>query len=190
MASVNISEGQSMFDLAIQKLGSCEAAFELALENGLSFTDELTPGTTIQLIGIKNKAVADYFNGKGIAPATYAESPSSQIENIEVIYWSNDFEEVRGMRVSERQSIYDIAIQLGGDLEAVMELALINGLSITDELSAGQLVQVPEILNADTVNYFQLKGIVPETAGIEIDESLPILEGIGYWAIDVDFVVS
>lgn len=191
MASIHVAENQSLFDIAIQRLGSTEAVFELAILNGLSITDELAAGSLIDLPEAWNKSsVADYFKNKNLVPATFQESAGSQIENIQVIYWTNDFEEKTGMRVSERQSMFDVAMQTSGSFEAVFELALLNGISITDELVAGQLLQLPAVLNSDNVNYYALKKIVPETVGTEIDESLPVLEGIGYWAIGVDFVVS
>ena len=190
MASIHVAENQSLFDVAIQRLGSTEAVFELALLNGLSITDELAAGNVINLPEAWNKSVADYFKNKNLVPATFQESASSQSENIQVIYWTNDLDEKTGMRVSDRQSMFDVAMQTSGSFEAVFELALLNGISITDELVAGQLLQLPAVLNSDNVNYYALKKIVPETVGTEIDESLPVLEGIGYWAIGVDFVVS
>lgn len=190
MTSFKTSERQSFFDVAIQKLGSCEAAFALALENGLSLTDELTPGTSLELPAKRNNKVADYFRKLNVAPATYAESASSQSENIEVIYWSNALKRQTGVRVSEKQSLFDVAIQKGGSFESVMELALLNGLSITDSLLPGQQLELPVAIDNDVVNYFSSKGIVPETTSIESDDSVPVLEGIDYWGIEVDFIVS
>lgn len=59
-------ENQSLFDVAIQESGSVMAAFDWALKNGNSITDELEPG--LQLIPSEsdfiNTDVARYFKGK------------------------------------------------------------------------------------------------------------------------------
>lgn len=59
-------ENQSVLDVAIQEDGSVMAFFEWALKNGLSITDELTPGQ--QLVSpnssFRNAEIANYFKGK------------------------------------------------------------------------------------------------------------------------------
>lgn len=59
-------ENQSVFDVAVQESGSVLAAFDWALKNGLSLTDDLEPGQ--QLISPNsnfiNADVAGYFKGK------------------------------------------------------------------------------------------------------------------------------
>lgn len=59
-------ENQSVFDVAVQESGSVLAAFDWALKNGLSLTDDLEPGQ--QLISPNsdffNTDVAGYFKGK------------------------------------------------------------------------------------------------------------------------------
>lgn len=68
------------------------------------------------------------------------------------------------IRVSDKQSILDVAIQLLGSVEAAFSLALLNGLSITDELYPGQLLILPTAYNADIANYYADRGIVTATA--------------------------
>ncbi len=41
-------EGQSLLDLALQECGSIEAAFDMAVQNGLSVTSELTSGQLLE----------------------------------------------------------------------------------------------------------------------------------------------
>lgn len=59
-------ENQSVFDVAVQESGSVLAAFDWALKNGLSLTEDLAPGQ--QLISPSsdfiNADVAGYFKGK------------------------------------------------------------------------------------------------------------------------------
>lgn len=190
MASYNISERQSFFDIAIQKLGSPEAAFQLAIANGLSLTDELVPGSSIELPEVWDSKVVDYFGKSNLSPATFADSASVQQDNVQVMYWSSDLKKQTGIRVSEKQSLFDVAIQKGGSFEAVMELAILNGLSITESLTPGQQLELPTVIDNDVVNFFSSQGIVPETTTNESEDSITVLEGIDYWAVEVDFIVS
>ncbi len=66
MTNTNVTEGQSLLDVAIGLLGSTARLFDLADANGLAVTDPLTPG---QLLSIPdpNTANADlvaYFSKK------------------------------------------------------------------------------------------------------------------------------
>ena len=69
------------------------------------------------------------------------------------------------------QSLFDIAIQVYGSVAYVFELAVANGISITDELTAGQQIEVPEIeVESKGVQaYFLANGIKPATAIIKDD---------------------
>lgn len=70
------------------------------------------------------------------------------------------------MVVLNRQSLFDLAIQIFGDVRAAFDLAEANGLSITDEVAAGQKLVVPESLykEEDIQRYYKSKGILPATA--------------------------
>lgn len=94
------------------------------------------------------------------------------------------------MWVLDNQSLFDIAIQECGGIEAMFSIAELNELAITDALTPGREMLVPEFMNKQIANYYRLKNLKPAT-GISV-ETLDELreEGIGYWAIEVDFVVS
>lgn len=68
--NVTVQDNQSIIDLAIQHCGSAEAAFDLAALNGISITDELAAGQTLQLPDVANKDIAKYYFDRGIVPAT------------------------------------------------------------------------------------------------------------------------
>lgn len=89
------------------------------------------------------------------------------------------------------QSLLDIAIQHTGAVENTFALAVANGLSLTDDLPAGTEIKLPDSVNkdSDVLNYYSAKSIQPATAVIMLPEA-ERLEGIGYWAISVDFKVS
>lgn len=70
--------------------------------------------------------------------------------------------------VSERQNFFDLALQHCGDVSAVFQLALQNGLSVTDALAPAQPVSLTGPVNADVVRYYTVKGIKPAT-DVELD---------------------
>lgn len=70
-------------------------------------------------------------------------------------------------KVYENQNLLDIAIQLYGNAQCAFALALANGLTITDDLVAGQLLQLPENLSFQNIaiaNYYSQNAIKPATA--------------------------
>ena len=77
------------------------------------------------------------------------------------------------MIVLNGQSLFDIAVQSCGSAEAAFEIAAMNDMAITDDLSSGQEVTAPNPSfggelqrNAAVVNYYRTNEIVPAT-GLE-----------------------
>ena len=93
------------------------------------------------------------------------------------------------VKVLSRQSVFDLAIQVSGSAESAFELAMLNGLSVTDSLTVGSDLIAPEIINRIVHNFYTVNQIKPAT-DYTINEPTPELEGIDYWAIEIDFVVS
>lgn len=93
------------------------------------------------------------------------------------------------MKVLQGQSLFDIAIQTAGSVEAAFDLAFLNGISVTDDIPAGFQLELPPIVNKSIADYYVNKGIKPATA-LELSQVPQVLEGVGYWAIDIDFVVN
>ncbi len=94
-------------------------------------------------------------------------------------------------KVITKQSLLDVAIQQCGDATAVFNLAVLNGLSVTDDLKVGQIIESNEVVDVDVEKYYRLRNIKPATAFSDADKVLTAKnEGIGYWAIEVDFIVQ
>ena len=87
---LRVLDRQSIFDLAVQALGSVEAAFALALENGLSLTEDLTAGQPVIIAGEKSKAIADYYTAKQLKPATGITLEEQKQEGID--FWGIEFD--------------------------------------------------------------------------------------------------
>jgi len=71
MQTIKAGIGQSIFDLAIQHMGSVEAAFDIAHANGLAVDAALTPGQQLKIAeGVANRMMVDYYTRNNIHPAT------------------------------------------------------------------------------------------------------------------------
>jgi hypothetical protein len=95
-------------------------------------------------------------------------------------------------KILHNQSILDMAIQHTGTVENSFAIAISNGISISDALSAGLTLDVPDSIqkNTDVYEYFTVKEIKPATAKTEENTEIPTLKGIGYMRIGGDFKVS
>tara|TARA_R100000306_G_C4376675_1_gene142229 strand:- start:2253 stop:2540 length:288 start_codon:yes stop_codon:yes gene_type:complete len=76
MRLIKVLSGQTVFDIALQELGSAVGVLDIALLNGISITETLTPGQTLNVPDyvLEKNVVAD-FKKNGIRPAT-ADSDS------------------------------------------------------------------------------------------------------------------
>lgn len=93
--------------------------------------------------------------------------------------------------VIAKQNLLDLALQECGDVRAVFDIALANNISVTDVLFAGMELTIPESEFTQTQirNYYLGKGrrVATEYTSEQI---APIPEGIGYWMINIDFIVQ
>jgi len=68
------------------------------------------------------------------------------------------------MKVLSRQSVFDLAIQQCGCIEAAFDIAQLNNISITDDLLPGQELLMPTAVDTKTATYYAINGITPATA--------------------------
>lgn len=85
--------------------------------------------------------------------------------------------------VQPGQTLPDIAIQYCGDLAAWPSIASLNGLNITDVIEAGMSLMIPQPIKKNIVEAFANKGVVPASGS-------NALEGIDYWMVLYEFIVS
>ncbi|MFT3750973.1 MAG: hypothetical protein QM768_21850 [Agriterribacter sp.] len=95
---------------------------------------------------------------------------------------------MRVVKVLYQQTITDIAIQEMGDAGRAIEIAALNELSLTDELTPGQELQLPDydITKTDVVQLFTNRALAPAS----MDDAMSLDEGIDFWAIGIDFEVQ
>ncbi|WP_299460791.1 hypothetical protein [uncultured Microscilla sp.] len=69
------------------------------------------------------------------------------------------------IKVQDRQTLLDVAVQYLGDATGAIELAVLNNLALTEALSPGQVIQVDTdyIINPKVVNYLKDKDVTPIT---------------------------
>ncbi|MEQ3500592.1 hypothetical protein ABMY20_12615 [Tenacibaculum sp. SSH1-16] len=95
--------------------------------------------------------------------------------------------------VLNNQSLFDLAVQLTGDAINALELARDNGLTPSDNLVPGVELKVPEELVKDEgiLQYYKNNAIRPATGLTKSNiDDIVGCEGIGCWAIGIDFKVS
>lgn len=94
--------------------------------------------------------------------------------------------------ILHNQSLLDIAVQHTGNIENAFAISAANGLAVSDALTPGTVLMIPEnvVYDKDILNYYQSKNIKPATAITILPSAEPELEGIGYWTIEKTFKVS
>lgn len=98
---------------------------------------------------------------------------------------------MKTVKILKGQTLVDIAMQELGEASRVMELAVLNGIKVTDALIPGQTVEVMDfdtakrsvvLLFADDANKPASGGMCDVVGGTG--------SGISFWAIESDFVVQ
>lgn len=93
--------------------------------------------------------------------------------------------------VRNGQSLFDIALQECGNAESAFELALLNGMTLSDELVNGQIVELPDVAEKMVVKQYAVDNVFPATGitSTQFNETIGG-EGVEFWGIEFDFVVS
>lgn len=93
--------------------------------------------------------------------------------------------------VRQGQSFLDMALQMTGSIDNAVALAVLNGRSLTDDLSVGQVLKEMPGGKQKVIDFFTPENNRPATAWNDQITSLPVeMEGIDYWAIEIDFEVQ
>lgn len=87
------------------------------------------------------------------------------------------------------QNFLDLIAQQAGSFEEVVNAAVLNDMSLTEDLPIGTDVKNDNITDLDNVNLFSKKN-KPATSLRNSLEDPSIQEGIGYWIIEKTFKVS
>lgn len=89
------------------------------------------------------------------------------------------------VKVKSGQTLLDVALRYAGSAEAVYRLAKANGLTITEKLQVGRVIQLGESVDERNVVALDRRAADPAA---NLDAKPP--QGIGYWTIGENFKVS
>jgi hypothetical protein len=94
------------------------------------------------------------------------------------------------IKINEGQTLLDIAVQYNGDAAKAFELALANSLNFSDDLIIGNevLVESAAVEKKKLVKEFDNNKIVPSSKKDNYENLQP--EGVDYWAIGTEFIIS
>ncbi|CAA0158164.1 hypothetical protein [Tenacibaculum maritimum] len=95
--------------------------------------------------------------------------------------------------VLNKQSFFDLSLIATGDANNALEIASFNSKNPSEFLSPGATIEVPENLtiNEQIKDYYATNKLRPATAiGKDEIDIIQGCQGIGCWAIEVDFIVS
>ena len=162
---LTVNAGMTLMDGVIASAGNLEDYFAFCAVNGLGYSDEVQSGQALQSTGL-----------------------SYQISRPP----TNDHITIKPVLVLFNQTVMDMAIQQLGSLEAVFALAQLNNMAVSDDIATGQQLSYNITpYNKAVLKTYQDNGYKPATGTTSPGQSEPVEnEGIGYWAIGFDFIVS
>lgn len=172
---------QSLADIAIQVYGDIRAVVDIAAANSLSITADLEAGMELECPDVVyDPFLQVYVKQNVIIPATASSEFDEPQPNTTFFTGTrqaaiaDSSESDKGLIVRARQCLADIAIQVYGDIRAVVDLAAVNGLSITADIEAGVVLECPDIVYDQYLQtYVRKNGVMPATALSELDEMRP-----------------
>ena len=165
MTSIKTNGEESLALLAVRRFGTLAALFDVAALNAVSIDSEPP------LNGVLFFQEWEYDRAESL--------PNSRVPVVSNL-----------VKPWEDQTAIDMAMQCSGTIENVFEFLEANGLGLTDELVLMRDYKKCVLLNAQVAAVFN--NIRRPASGYTVVESqLPVrLEGIDYWGIEDDFVVS
>ncbi|MDR2009210.1 MAG: hypothetical protein LBQ22_01860 [Bacteroidales bacterium] len=80
------------------------------------------------------------------------------------------------IKVKERQTFFDIALQYQGSMESIFDMVIRNNISISDIPENGMELEIsPVIEDKKVVNYYKNNNIEPATASYKNVDNIPIM---------------
>ncbi len=94
--------------------------------------------------------------------------------------------------VRQGQNLLDIALQSTGNADTALDIALANGLCLSDDLTVGQPIDIADTLavNENVRNTYRTQTIYPATGITTANTADAPFEGIEFWAIEYDFIIN
>jgi hypothetical protein len=92
--------------------------------------------------------------------------------------------EIGIQQIKQRQTVVDYAVQNSGTMESLFEVAILNGVSITEDIAPGTIMLAP-VVEKKTVEFYNKNAVDITTS--QTNEASP--GGIGYMQIGASFKV-
>lgn len=94
--------------------------------------------------------------------------------------------------VRQGQNLLDIALQSTGNADTALDIAIANGLCLSDDLTVGQLIDIADTIavNENVRNTYHTQTIYPATGITAANTADAPFEGIEFWAIEYDFIIN
>lgn len=93
--------------------------------------------------------------------------------------------------VRQGQSFLDMALQMTGSIDNAVALAVLNGRSLTDDLSVGQVLKEMPGGKQKVIDFFTPENNRPATGWTYSNETIPSpQEGVSFWEINVGFLIT
>lgn len=89
----------------------------------------------------------------------------------------------------DRQSLFDIAVQTSGGVEAAFDLAAANGTSISEPLAPEASLETVPVVDNSVLARYEAQHIRPATELSSDEISMAPYGGIGFMGIEIDFMV-
>ena len=91
--------------------------------------------------------------------------------------------------IKTRQSVFDLATQINGDVKSAVDIALKNGFSFTQDLEAGSVYKETETIYKNELisDFFSAKNTELTTG---TPKTIQDLKGIGKMTINSDFIIE
>ena len=94
-------------------------------------------------------------------------------------------------KVLQGQTFIDMVCQQAGSYEEIINAAILNGKSITDDVSINEIIKVTNVLNVENASILGKRRPATYINNFLTDDNTgPQLQGIGYWIIGDDNIVS
>lgn len=164
MNTTTVIPGESLADVSVRAYGRLDALSALAEANGLALTADVAGGQVLVL------------------PEVVFPKPLPERVTTAAVATK------RTATVKPGQTLPDIAIQYCGDMTAYPALAQFNGLNLTDDITAGSILLLPDVTDKRARAIFMAGGYFP-AAGRTLTQ-ISGLEGVDYWGIEFDFIVQ
>lgn len=93
-------------------------------------------------------------------------------------------------KVLQGQTFVDMVCQQAGSYEEIISAAILNGKSVTDDLAINEEIQATKQIDMEVISILAIKRPASAITNMTDDGITPKLEGIGYWIIGDDNIVS